>query len=1358
MEQTLSPPTSATTKPAGKTTAERAALRAALFIVMTLTGLAGGFFWLLQSPVASQPLAQLLNQFSQHRLLIKGVHGPLAGPLHIDQLRWQDNERTIELDGLQLSWSWQALLQRRLSIQKLRAKRLSLHRVASETPLEPPASLVLPVALELEELDIGELRVQQQLLATHLTASLSSDRKQHRLTAFHARRQQLMLTGAARLAATAPFPLQGEFILQNQAAAPKTHERPPHSPLAPPTSLALSLTGSLEQLALELYSPPLPPQPLSSSAQGSAVSGAGDVGIDSTRSLNQANAGRHAKTGLYATGHAHLELRPFASPLLTRAQVQLQQIDLGAWIKDAPATRMDIDADLQLQPPPADAAQPEHGLSGPIEIRNHDAAAYDKNRLPLSRLRAQLHWQTRQTQHVRLTALELELPGQAQLTGTAYWEYTRLQLDLQARHLDLQALHSRLQTTRLRGALHADISKQQQNLQLDLNQPLGRGQPDLRLQAQLFGNHEQLRIQPLTIRQGKAQLQLTGELQHAAAAEFKLSGQLQAFDPATLVRLAPGRLNARLELAGQLKPQLRLQAEFALQDSQWAAQALAGRGRLNLAWPRVPQIELQLQLAGNQLQLQGAWGGQNDHLDFQLAAPQLAALDRLTGAAHGITGTMAASGRLAGSMQEPRVQLKLASPYFNWPEHFSWRELHTELAAGTAANAALKLDLGVQELRPAGNTTPALSQLRINAAGQTDQHHAQLQTRLHRAAGPTDTAEAATADLGLELSGGWQAGPKRWQGELNRLQLQGPAAAHNFSLSASSQLELAQDHWQLGRTVLNFPRLDTRLELQAQASSQQLQAQLRLQGLALGSLEAQLTSGLSNPWTLDRQAPWSGNARIQIARLQSLMDFIDAEGPMPEQLQGQLTGRLRLSGRPAAPEIQGQLQGSQLGLQWPESGLRLEQGRLQAEFNGQRLRLQQLTFISPLQSPPRALQQAVGKELATLHKLSRSPGRLNIQGELQYALPVAAADEAAPSGWLDVELDRLGIGQRSDQWLLVSGHSRLEWQGQALQLRGQLKTDTGYWQLSGTGVPRLSDDVIIHRTHEPAGRAPDQASRRWPLNLALTLDLGDKAYFSGFGLKSRLSGQLDIEAQGSDLPRATGTIRSVDGRYTAYGQKLDIERGILRFDGLLENPGLDIRAVRHGLDVEAGVQISGNVHQPRIQLISSPERPDSEKLAWLILGHGPEQLGAADATTLLSAASELLGNDKGRLLRQLRNSFGLDDIDIRQGRLDGSDRSPTSQIASLGNSSHAQGEQQILSLSKRLSSKLLISYDQALGQAASLVKLTLELGRHLALIGRAGSDNALDLLYTLQWGQSPASSIQATTARQPASSSPTKTP
>ena len=186
---------------------------------------------------------------------------------------------------------------------------------------------------------------------------------------------------------------------------------------------------------------------------------------------------------------------------------------------------------------------------------------------------------------------------------------------------------------------------------------------------------------------------------------------------------------------------------------------------------------------------------------------------------------------------------------------------------------------------------------------------------------------------------------------------------------------------------------------------------------------------------------------------------------------------------------------------------------------------------------------------------------------------------------------------------------------------------------------------------------------------------------------------------------------------------------------MLDNPAIDALAVRRGLAVEAGVQISGTAQRPIVRLVSDPDVPDVEKLSWLVLGHGPEQGGAGAARLLLSAAGSLFGNDSGGLMRQIKQGFGIDEFSVRQGEIgDSGGRQIGSRVVG-GSFNTASGTgDQIVSVGRRLSRNVLLSYDQALGRAGSVVKLTVNLNRQVSLVARAGTDNALDMLYTITFG------------------------
>jgi translocation and assembly module TamB len=148
--------------------------------------------------------------------------------------------------------------------------------------------------------------------------------------------------------------------------------------------------------------------------------------------------------------------------------------------------------------------------------------------------------------------------------------------------------------------------------------------------------------------------------------------------------------------------------------------------------------------------------------------------------------------------------------------------------------------------------------------------------------------------------------------------------------------------------------------------------------------------------------------------------------------------------------------------------------------------------------------------------------------------------------------------------------------------------------------------------------------------------------------------------------------------------------------------------------------------------------PDVEKLSWLVLGHGPEQSGAADATVLLAAAGSLLGNEAGGVVQQIRRGVGIDQLGVRQGEVgDSGGRQMSSRVVGSSFDTQSATGNQVLMVGKRLTGNAMLSYEQALGKAGSVVKLSVALSRQLSLILRAGTDNALDVLYTITLGAPP---------------------
>jgi translocation and assembly module TamB len=294
--------------------------------------------------------------------------------------------------------------------------------------------------------------------------------------------------------------------------------------------------------------------------------------------------------------------------------------------------------------------------------------------------------------------------------------------------------------------------------------------------------------------------------------------------------------------------------------------------------------------------------------------------------------------------------------------------------------------------------------------------------------------------------------------------------------------------------------------------------------------------------------------------------------------------------------------------------------------------------------------------------------------------------------------------------LVTSGSGEAQIVEKRLSLSGSLHADRGYFELDQGRMPKLGEDVVIVGD-KPA--APREAAKV-PVALDLQLDLGDDLQVRGFGLEGKIRGKLQVETTKEGELRAYGRIETLNATFYAYGQSLQVDPGIIIFDGPLDNPSLQITAWRRKQQVEVGVQVSGNAKSPRVQLVSNPQVPEGEKLSWLVLGRAPSDATKGDLGMLQAAAGALLANNEGVPLdRRIARTFGLDEISLR-GTGEAADR--------------------VVAVGKRLSDRLYISYEQGLGATASqLVKLDFSLTQRLALRTETGTSTGVGLLYRFSW-------------------------
>ena len=249
-----------------------------------------------------------------------------------------------------------------------------------------------------------------------------------------------------------------------------------------------------------------------------------------------------------------------------------------------------------------------------------------------------------------------------------------------------------------------------------------------------------------------------------------------------------------------------------------------------------------------------------------------------------------------------------------------------------------------------------------------------------------------------------------------------------------------------------------------------------------------------------------------------------------------------------------------------------------------------------------------------------------------------------------------------------------------------------------------SPDAIVHQEQ---GR---QSSVRRRVDLDIAVGLGEDVSFSGFGLTTNIDGIVRLRG-GTHTPyTGTGRLSLREGRYKAYGQNLEIERGQLIFNGPLDNPQLDVRAVRRTTDVVAGIQLTGTPTQLRSNLFSEPSLGDAETLSYLLTGRPLTSATSSGEGDTLNAAAFALGvSSAGSIVSQVRSGLGLETLAVEGGAEDGR-----------------------LIAGKRFGSRLMVEYGYGLIDKLGTLLLRYQLTDRIILESRTGTVSNFDILYSVK--------------------------
>ena len=451
--------------------------------------------------------------------------------------------------------------------------------------------------------------------------------------------------------------------------------------------------------------------------------------------------------------------------------------------------------------------------------------------------------------------------------------------------------------------------------------------------------------------------------------------------------------------------------------------------------------------------------------------------------------------------------------------------------------------------------------------------------------------------------------------------------------------------------------------------------QVNLPGQNASGLKAALQLSDGHKELMNR--PLDGQALVELRDIDFVADLI----PQVDSIEGRIEGDIRVSGSLAAPQLVGKLALSDgvASLTGPEIQLKALSISLAGERDGQ------ITVTAKAQS---------------------GGGTLNVTGSARVTAETYAAD-------LKISGEDFRVLNTAEAEILASPDLSLRLSPKAMSVRGEVgvpRADIKVNTVSASAITSSDDQIIVHPEGEGTRTMGPELSAK------VKLVLGEKVRFEGFGLEARLAGEVTVVEKPGEPTTASGEIRVAEGRYQAYGQNLDIQRGRLVFaGGPLTQPGLDVRAVRKPTEgVTVGVRAKGTLRQPDFSLFSDPSMSQSEQLAYLVLGRSLGESTSAENSALSKAAIALGMRGGNFLADRFGGALGVDEIGIQ---------------SAPGEST----EQAALVVGKYLAPKLYVIYGIGLIEPVSTLRLQYALTSKWKLVTESTAlQSGGDVIYTIE--------------------------
>jgi translocation and assembly module TamB len=850
--------------------------------------------------------------------------------------------------------------------------------------------------------------------------------------------------------------------------------------------------------------------------------------------------------------------------------------------------------------------------------------------------------------------------------------------------------------------------------------------PALQFQADGRLAHDGLEIPVAAVTAYGGRAQLHGEVRWSPQVTWTVGGTMHGLDVAHLRPGINGHLNFTLAAEGHNEGARHpLQVRVSEISGNVRGRSASGHAGIALSGEDWLLQDVRLQLGATRIEADGHLGAHPD-LRFALDTPDLALVQE------GASGRVRAEGQIGGDELNPMLRAHVSGSELAYgTSSLHALEASVDFDPGGSGHATTSLDLAGLRLADHG-----FDHLRFSTTGTAAAHRFTLEL----GAAPLLLRAGGTASF---ASGVWHA----QFGEFNasdgaemNLQLAAPAAMlvaldgeqlrlERLCLHDSTAAFCAEAEHASGRSAfeLSAARVPLRaltaglstdttfdgqvsLDLRAQAPANgpwgaafigaladaSVRHRLesgRVESFNLGNGDVQLTldaAGLVGSVGLDAGAagnivgkaqargpgsisgnwPLQGELKLETHSL----GFIDSYVAQVDRVSGQLNANLTLGGTLGAPQLNGEL--------------RLSNAEVDAyQVN---LALRELNFVARLNGP---VLQLDGSARAG------ADGHGRLSGQLTWR-------ESLPYGQLHLTGENLRIINLPEARVQASPDVTMKLNGHRIDITGTVTLPYGRLlrpdQLANA-ARTSSDEVIV---------SPNQASAKDGFHVFsdLTLLLGERVTINTFGLAGRLSGSLRVVADDTGFNRGTGGLKVEEGKYTAYGRQLDIELGRLQFrNGPLNDPAIDLRAIKQFPDIKAGVNVRGTLRQPRLTFFSDPPVSQSQIVSLLLAGGSLDSVQNSGDSKQSKDLALMQGS--AMLFQQFGSKVGLSDVGVESD--------PNSNDTSLV-------------LGRYLSPRLYVSYGVSLAEAINTFKMRYTIGNSWTIKTEAGYARSADLVYTIE--------------------------